>query len=632
MGWESTMAEGASGKVRTLVELYREAVTREKADVFVCRSKDGQWRPVSSRELAMRVRSVAMGLASLGVGEESRVGLLSENRLEWIEADLGVLTCGAADVPIYPTHAPKQVTYILNDAGVEILFVSTVAQLARVRESLAQCPRLRTVILFDRPASDEETPRGGDWTVLSYADFLEQGRTADRAAPDHYDTLAAEVTPESVATLIYTSGTTGDPKGVVLTHQNLTTNVLINCRLAALRADERGLSFLPFSHIFERNWLYMYLHAGTSAYLAESVETVGRDLGEVRPHIMTSVPRLYEKFYARAMEKAMAGGAAKMAIARWAMEVGREWARVEDRGEAPGLALRLRQAIADRLVLSKWRMAMGGELRAMVSGGAALSPDLARVFFGAGLSIYQGYGLTETSPTITTNYPGLNRIGSVGRPIEGVEVQIAPDGEILCSGPNVMRGYFNKPDETAAVLTRDSAGRLWFHTGDIGHLDSDGFLYITDRKKDLLKTSGGKYIAPQPIENMIKRSRYVSQVVVIGDDRKFPAAILVPNFEALTQHATQIGLAALSPSELIQRPEIVKFLEAEVAAATIDLPQYERIKGILLLDRELTVESAELTPTLKVRRRVVTERLKEAIDRLYIEKEVSYRGREADQA
>lgn len=621
---------GPERAVETLVDLYRGGIGRERADAFVYRTRGGEWCPVSTRELAERVRAVAMGLADLGVGGESRVGLLSENRIEWIEVDLGVLMCGAADVPIYPTHAPKQVAYILNDAQVEILFVSTTTQLERIRGALEECPRLRMVILFDAPATGQPVPAGGAWTVVRYGEFLEQGRQANLASPTRYESLASGVGPNSVATLIYTSGTTGDPKGVVLTHRNLTSNVLINCRVAGLQAGEIGLSFLPFSHIFERNWLYMYLHAGTSAHLAEAVETVVRDLGEVRPHIMTSVPRLYEKFYARAMEKAADGGPAKLAIARWAMDVAREWARVEDRGEAPSAGLRLRHAIADRLVLSKWRLAMGGRLRAMVSGGAALSPDLAQVFFGAGLYIYQGYGLTETAPTITTNYPGSNRIGSVGRPIEGVKVRIAPDGEILCSGPNVMREYFNKPRETAEVLTPDETGSIWFHTGDIGHLDKDGFLYITDRKKDLLKTSGGKYIAPQPIENMIKRSRYVSQVVVIGDDRKFPAAIVVPNFEALTQPAAQLGLSSLPPSELIQRPEIVSFFESEVHAATAELSQYEKIKGVLLLDRELTVESAELTPTLKVRRRVVTERLKEPIDRLYAEKEAAYRGQGAD--
>lgn len=354
-------------------------------------------------------------------------------------------------------------------------------------------------------------------------------------------------------------------------------------------------------------------------HLASSVEMVGVELAEVRPGFMTSVPRLYEKIYARALEKADEGGRLLALIAGWSMGVAREVAWAENRGEQPGVWLRLKHRIADRLVLSKWRAAMGGRIRAMVSGGAALAPELAAVFAGARLYIYQGYGLTETSPSITTNYPGCNRLGSVGRPIAEVEVRIADDGEILCSGPNVMVGYYNKPAETAEVMTTDADGRVWFHTGDIGHLDADGFLYITDRKKDLLKTSGGKYIAPQPIENAIKGSRYVSQVVVIGDARKFPAAIIIPNFEALKVPVAEMGLTGLGRAELVREPRIIALFEREIAEQTADFSQYEKVKAILLLDRELTVEAGELTPTLKVRRKNVNARLKERIDQLYAE-------------
>lgn len=606
-------------EIKTLIDLFRQAVRREKSDQFNYKV-DGVWQSVSTRDLDRVARSVAMGLHALGVTAESHVGLLSENRIEWIYTDLGILNCGASDVPIYATHAPKQISYILNDAGVEILFISTQAQYDRIREALNSCPKVRVIISFE-PIS---APTG---KVMTFEEFLAWGKAADEAEPERYESLRSTVTPASIATLIYTSGTTGDPKGVVLTHRNLTTNVLINCRKAGLRENEVGLSFLPFSHIFERNWLYMYMHSGVTTYLARSVETVIVDIAEARPNVMTSVPRLYEKFYARAMEKAEEGGKAKAEIAAWAMEVSKEVARAEDRGESPGFFLRIKHLIADALVLSKWRAAMGGRLRAMVSGGAALSPELAYVFFGAGLNIYQGYGLTETSPTITTNYPGSNRIGSVGRPIEDVQVRIAEDGEILCSGPNVMRGYYNKQQETVEALETDQDGKVWFHTGDIGHLDADGFLYITDRKKDLLKTSGGKYIAPQPIENLIKNSRYINQVVVIGDDRKFPAAVLIPNFDALRHYAAQQGLPELSPAEMIEHPRIVALLEAEVDQCTRELSQYEKIKGILLLDHELTVEGGELTPTLKVRRRVVTDKLRKQIDRLYAEKEAAFGGK-----
>ena len=606
-------------EVTTLVELFQRSMERGKRDQLNYKV-GGEWRAVSTGEIDAVVRELALGLDALGVGDGDRVGLLSENRVEWLYADLATVSIGAADVPIYPTHAAKQVSYILNDAGVEVLFISTLAQFERIREELAESPRIGTIVSFE---SLGVATGGGEekWRILSLDEFRALGRAVHESEPTRYESLRRRVKPETVATLIYTSGTTGDPKGVVLTHGNLTSNVLLNCRLGGVYENEVSFSFLPFSHIFERNVIYVYLHAGATTYLATSVETVGTELVEVRPGFMTSVPRLYEKIYARALQKADDGGVLLGMVARWSMRVGAEFARVEDRGERPGLMLRLRHGIADRLVLSKWRAAMGGRVRAMVSGGAALAPDLCATFFGARLNIYQGYGLTETSPTITTNYPGCNRIGSVGRTIPGVEIRIEADGEILCAGPNVMNGYYGREHDTAAVLTRGEDGRIWFHTGDIGRVDGDGFLYITDRKKDLLKTSGGKYIAPQPMESAIKGSRFVSQVVVIGDGRKFPAALIVPNFEALRSELAELGLEAAGPAELIRDGRIISFFAGEVARQTPDFSQYEKIKGIILLDRELTVESGELTPTLKVRRRIVNEKFRERIDQLYAEKE-----------
>jgi long-chain acyl-CoA synthetase len=612
-------SESASSGVTTLVELFQRSMERNKRDQLNYKV-GGEWQAVSTFEIGETVRDLALGLDALEVGEGERVGLLSENRVEWIYADLAVVNIGAADVPIYPTHAPKQVSYILNDAGVKVLFISTQAQYERIREVLVECPTIGTIISFERLtgiSAGEDGPR-----VLSLDQFRALGRSVHESDNARYEQLRGRVGPETVATLIYTSGTTGDPKGVMLTHANLTSNVLLNCRLGGVYEDEVSFSFLPFSHIFERNVIYIYLHAGASMHLATSVETVGTELIEVRPGFMTSVPRLYEKIYARALQKAEEGGAGLAAVARWSMRVGAKVARVEDRGEKPNLLLSLQHLIADRLVLSKWRGAMGGRIRAMVSGGAALAPDLCATFFGARLPIYQGYGLTETSPSISTNYPGCNRIGSVGRPIPGVEVRIAEDGEILCTGPNVMNGYYNKERETTEVLTKGEDGRVWFHTGDIGHLDGDGFLYITDRKKDLLKTSGGKYIAPQPMESAIKGSRFISQVVVIGDGRKFPAAIIIPNFEVLHNELAEMGLEGTGPAELILDRRVVSFFEGEVERHTGDFSQYEKIKAVMLLDRELTVDGGEMTPTLKVRRRIVNEKFQERIDQLYAEKEV----------
>jgi long-chain acyl-CoA synthetase len=601
----------ADSDVTTLVELFRHAVSRERN--LLNFKKDGHWRQVSSRELESQVRAVAMGLHALDVRVGDRVGILSENRVEWTIADLGVINCGALDAPIYATQSPKQAAYILNDAEVEVLFISNQAQYDRVRDALVNCPKLRVIISFDpivAPAA----------SVMSFDDLLARGRAADREEPGLYETMREIVTPESLATLIYTSGTTGDPKGVMLTHANLVSNILANFQNFELKEGEVALTFLPFSHILERTTIYMYLYAGVSVYYAESAETVARDIVEVRPHFMTSVPRLFEKVQARAMEKAEEKGERQAAIARWAVDVAKQWAEAEGEGRNAGVVLNLKHKVADALVYSKLREALGGRVRALVSGGAPLAPELAWFFYGAGMPIYQGYGLTESSPVIACNTPRANRLGSVGKPIPGVSVRIAEDGEILASGPNVMRGYYNRPAETVEALETDAEGRVWLRTGDVGHLDADGYLFITDRKKDLIKTSGGKYVAPQPIENAIKRSQYVNQVVVIGDGRKFPAALIVPQLEALLAYARRQGIV-VEESELVKRQEIIALIEKEVESLTADLSQYEKIKAVLLLPRELTVEGGELTPTLKVKRRVVVEKNKGQIDRLYTSKE-----------
>ena len=608
----------AAASIKTLIDLFRFATARDKEDLINYK-KDGTWRSMSTSELAATVRTVAMGLYALGVRSGHHVAILSDNRPEWTLADLGTLACGAADVPIYATQAPKQVAYILNDAGAEVLFISDQAQYERVREALHTVPRLRAIVSFDRV----EAPSG---KVMSFEDFLNWGRAADEAEPGLYDTLSESTTEETLATLIYTSGTTGEPKGVMLTHGNLVSNALTNVKIAQLQEGEVALSFLPFSHIFERTTIYMYLYGGITIYYAQSVDTVARDLAEARPNFMTSVPRLFEKIYARAMEKAEEGGKVKFAIARWAVRIGKEWARITSEGGRPDQWLAFRHKLADTLVFSKWKQAMGGRIRALVSGGAPLAPDLALVFYGAGLPIYQGYGLTESSPTITSNHPIYNRLGSVGKPIPGVEVKIAEDGEILCSGPNVMRGYYGREEETAETLTSDADGKIWLHTGDVGYLDHDGFLYITDRKKDLIKTSGGKYIAPQPIESAIKRSRFVSQVVVIGDQRKFPSALIFPNLEVLKNYAVQQGIEYRDVASLVRDPRIIKLVQSEVQRNTDDLSQYEKIKAVLLLESEMTIENGELTPTLKVKRRVVTERNQKSIDQLYSEKEAEHTG------
>jgi long-chain acyl-CoA synthetase len=608
-------------EITTLNELFRHAVAADKPGLLNYK-RDGQWQSLSAHELAERVRAAALGLYALGVRAGDRVGLLSENRVEWTIADLGVLNCGATDVPVYATQAPKQVKYILQDAGVEVLFISTQAQYDRLREVLTSQAHLRAIISFERIDTGAIGGR-----VMHFDEFLNWGRAAHEAEPELYETLRQSVSPDSLATLIYTSGTTGEPKGVILTHGNITSNVLLNYDSAELTESDVALSYLPFSHILERNTIYMYLLARCHIYYAESVDAVAQNLAEVRPHFMTSVPRMFEKIYARTLEKAEAGGKLQAALVNWAFDTAKQWAQLASKEQPIPFLLKLKHQLADKLVLSKWRAALGGRIRVLVSGGAPLSVELAQIFYGAGLPIYQGYGLSESSPTISCNTPRENRFGSVGKPARGVLVKIAPDGEILASGPNIMRGYYNRPDATEEALETDSEGRVWLHTGDIGHLDEDGYLYITDRKKDLLKTSGGKYIAPQPIESAIKRSRFVNQVVVIGDERKFPAALIVPQMDALKSYAELKHIAYSDTQELLKHPQIVDLFERQVAKFTGDLSHFEQIKAVALLPQELTVEGGELTPTLKVKRRVVTEKYKELINRLYHEKEAQHAAR-----
>jgi long-chain acyl-CoA synthetase len=599
----------------TLNQLFRQAVVADKQGLLNFK-RAGQWQALSAHELAERVRLATLGLYALGVRGGDRVAILSENRVEWLIADLGVLNCGAADVPIYATQAPKQVNYILEDASVEVLFISNQAQYNRVREVLANTARLRAIISFE--------PIQASGRVMTFDEFLNWGRAAAETEPELYETLSQSVTPDTLATLIYTSGTTGEPKGVMLSHGNLVSSVLTNYAMAEVSESDVALSFLPFSHIFERNTIYLYLHARMTVYLAESIDTVAQNLLEARPHFMTSVPRLFEKVYAKTLEKAETGGSLKATLANWAFGIARQWSELASEGKPVPLSLQWKHRVADLLVLSKWRAAMGGRIRTLVAGGAALEPELGHVFYGAGLPIYQGYGLSESSPTISCNTPRANRIGSVGKPAAGVLVKIAEDGEILASGSNIMQGYYNRPDATAETLETDAEGRVWLHTGDIGHLDADGYLYITDRKKDLLKTSGGKYIAPQPIENAIKRSRFVNQVVVIGDDRKFPAALIVPHLDMLKGYAAHKQIAYNNPAELLTHPQIIGLFERQVDKYTPELAQYEKIKGVALLEKEMTIESGELTPTLKVKRRVVMEKYKDLINRLYAEKEARY--------
>jgi long-chain acyl-CoA synthetase len=423
---------------------------------------------------------------------------------------------------------------------------------------------------------------------------------------------ARAVKPSDLATIIYTSGTTGEPKGVMLTHGNLATNMVASRALIALGEDERALSFLPLSHSFERMLSYVGLANGITLVFAESMDTVARDLVTVRPTLMTGVPRVFEKFQARILEKGQALPQPRRALFEWAMRVARARARVELARRRPSPVLALQMRLAERLVWAKVREGVGGRLRTLISGSAPLPPEVAAFFHGIGLPITEGYGLTETSPVLTGNPPGAAKLASVGVPIPGVELRIAEDGEILARGPNIMAGYYNKPADTAAVIENG-----WFHTGDIGRIDEDGYLFITDRKKDLIVTSGGKNVAPQPIEAILKRSPLIAEAVLLGDRRKFIAALLVPDFAALERRLAELGRPAGAREALVERADVLALYQEIVDALNRDLEQYERIKRFRLLPREFSMQAGELTPTLKVRRRTVETTWREVIEQLY---------------
>jgi long-chain acyl-CoA synthetase len=592
----------------TLVEMFERTLRlHNKADLLNYK-QDGAWRTISTTEFIKRARAISLGLHALGLRRTDRVALLADNCPQWTLTDAGSLYAGVIDVPIYPTLAPQHVAYILKDSGARILFIQNREKFDRVKEAIRDCPALEHVVFFDEPGAKEAG-------ALSLAEVEERGRALGLEQPHLSDELAQGAKPDDLATIIYTSGTTGEPKGVMLTHANLTTNLIDSSGHLNFSDTDIVLSVLPFSHVFERLAVYMYLYHGMSVFYAESMDKIGDNLREVRPTIMLCVPRLFEKIYARIKDKAAEGGKMTTAMLMWAVAVGRAYVdhTLAHKKVPPLLAFKYK--LASRLVFSKWRAGVGGRIRLFVSGGAALPDEIGYVFASAGLPIVQGYGLTETSPVICAGTLEENRIGTVGRPIRNVEVRIAEDGEIEARGPNIMRGYYNKPEATAAVFTSDG----WFKTGDIGTLDRDGFLRITDRKKELFKTSGGKYIAPQPIEQRIKASRFVNQVVLVGNGRKFAAALIVPDWEQLRSYAQLKGLNLSTPAEFCQHPRILDLFQRQVEALTADLAQYERVKRIALLEHELTIEGGEMTPTLKVKRRVVDEKYRDVIDSLYSE-------------
>lgn len=593
--------------VQTLADLPFHVMGRYPSPLCMGQCRGGEIVGVSSQELFERVRDLALGLGALGMERGDRVAVVSESRPEWVLSDLAVLAGGGVTVPIFPTLSSAQARYILQDCGARLAVVSTKHQLEKIQEIRHLLPSLEAVVVMDAAAAHA--------SVLSLTDVEARGHgrmTGEWGTGKEFRDRAREVKPDDLATIIYTSGTTGEPKGVMLTHANLVSNLRSAARVLDVGHTDVALSFLPLSHAFERMAGFVYLLTGVQIVFAESFETVGRDVSMVRPTVLTGVPRVYEKMQARILEKGSASPPAKAALFRWAMRVGAARGRAMLTGRTIGPFLAMQIALADRLVFAKIRAGVGGRLRFVISGSAPLPPAIAQFFQGLGVPVIEGYGLTETAPILTVNPPRAPRLGTVGRPLPGIELRIAADGEILARGPNIMSGYYNKPEASAEVL-RDG----WFHTGDIGTIDADGYLTITDRKKDVLVTSGGKKIAPQPIESILKRSPLVSEAMVLGDRRKYAAALIVPDFSTLERRLKELGRPPGEHADLVTRQDVIDLYQEIIDALNLDLSQFERIRRIALLPSEFSVESGELTPTMKVKRKVVEDKWREKIEELY---------------
>jgi long-chain acyl-CoA synthetase len=605
MAWAKSAKTEPAREASSVPGLILAAVSRHNKDDALNHRADGKWHNIPAATFVERVKNVALGLAALGIRPGDRIALLSENRPDWSIADLAILSLGAINVPIYTTQALDQMDYILSDSGARAMFISTRRLYKHAQPVLAK-RSLEHLIFFD-PDAAEGVDRG-----ISLSTLEQNGRELAQQRPGAFEAYLHAVRPDDLATIIYTSGTTGEPKGVMLTHNNFMSNVISIGKGLPIGPTDVALSVLPLSHIFERDGFYVFCYCGVSVYYAASFDQVGENLREVAPTVMTAVPRLFEKVYHRIIKKGMAEKGYKKSIFMRSLAVGQRYGQLKDKRRFISPQLALKQKLASKLVFSKWREGVGGRLRYFVSGGAPLAPTLSYSFLAAGIPILQGYGATETC-IVSANRPGNNRVGSVGIPFEGIEIKIAEDGEILVRGPNVMRGYYGQPEATAAVL-KDG----WFYTGDVGHLEKDGQLYITDRKKDLFKLSNGKYVAPQLIESLLKESEFVSQVVVVGAGRKQPVALIVPEWESLKQALTEAGEEVSSDRvALSKHPAAIKIVQRDVARLTSELVDYERIRRVALLPDEFTIDGGELTPTLKVKRKVIDDRYGDLIEELY---------------
>ena len=602
----------------TLIGIFLEAVSRDRRpDQFMRRNSEG-WESIPADRALAEVESLGLALRDLGVERGDRVAILSETRYEWAVTDLAILGIGAVTVTIYPTLTAAQCRVLLQNCEPKVVVASTLAQLEKVRTAVAGLGFVRARVCMDLAALDlahaiDGPPPHGRQVEYAFAALLDRGAALRRTAPEAFRASAEAVRPEDIATVIYTSGTTGEPKGAMLSHGNIASNVAAALQVLQYASTDRCLSFLPLCHIFERMaGFYAMLACGASIAYAQNFDTVASDAQEVRPTLLVAVPRVYEKVYARVMEAALKRPPLARAMFSWGLARGRARAQAHAAWRSAAPLVAFQAWIADRIVFPAVRARLGGRLRFCVSGSAPLAVDVLEFFDAIGIPIVEGYGLTETSPVMCLNPLGRGKPGSVGPPIPGVEVRIGPEGEILTRGPNVMQGYYRNE-----AATREAIRDGWFHTGDIGHLDGDGYLVITDRLKDLLVLAAGKKVAPQPLEAKLKASPRVAEAVLLGDRRPYVVALVVPNFANLEAEAKTRGWAFGSHAELLARAEVVALYQAEIDRLNADLAPFEQVKRFALLDRELSQECGELTPTLKVKRRVIAENFAQVIDSLY---------------
>ena len=592
----------------TVSQMFNHVTNQYPSKELYFYKKENEWVGITGSEIRSTVKGLAFGLQSLSIGKGDNIALLSNNSPRWAMSDYGIICSGAATVSVYPTLIPSQVEYILNDSQSKVVFAENQEQMQKVLASWGNCPDLQYAVVMDESNTDS------DDRIFNFRDFLELGTKHEQKSEASFEDLMDKPEPNDLLTLIYTSGTTGNPKGVKLSHGNMMSNVEGIKQNIDFDDTEIFLSFLPLSHSFERmGGHFTAFSVGAQVYYAESIETVPENLREVKPTVVLSVPRLYEKMYAKVRAGLKSAPEARQNIFWWAIGVGKEATQYRLKNQALPFALGLKHKIADKLVYSKVKDRVGGRLRFFVSGGAPLSQEIGEFFAAADIMILEGYGLSETSPVLTCNTPEAVRYGSVGKPLFNVDIEIAADGEILAKGPNIMTGYFNNEEATREAIDSDG----WFHTGDIGHIDDDGFLFITDRKKNILVTSAGKNVAPAPMENALTNSPYIEQVVIIGDKRNFISALIVPAQEAVGNELTAQGKSVFGDDIMSDHPDVKALIQKEVDTVMEKFSNYERVKEFSILPRLFTIEDGELTPTLKVVRKVVLDHFSDAAEKNY---------------